>query len=110
MPSVSAMRRHRATEAAALRQKALGVARGAPDPALLGAEDGAKLLGGFVQVVVHQHVVEQAIVLDFLARDRETALYGLLVLAGAAAQPRLEDLHARRQDEDADGVGARALD
>src|SRR5262245_50067164 len=104
------MRGNRAAEAAALRQEPLGVPGGAAHSALLGTENGAKLLRGDVQVVVRDHVVEQAVVLDLLTGDREAALYRFLVLAGPATQPRLEDLHAGRQDEDADGVGPSALD
>ena len=71
----------------------------------LGEHDALEVLERALDVVVHDEVVEEAVVLDLDLRGLEAALHDLFGLARAPAEAALELDHRRRQDEHRDGVG-----
>src|SRR5687768_11982546 len=59
----------------------------------------------FLDVVVHDEVIEETVVLDLDASHAESLPHDLFALARTPAKAPLELLHRRRQDEDRDRLG-----
>src|SRR4051812_23796462 len=79
-------------------------------PAALGVDHAAELLVGPVDLVVDDHVVEDAVLLDLALGVVEAAPRRLLVLGPAPAEPPLQLREGRGEDEHPDRAGDRRLD
>src|SRR4051812_14840328 len=86
-------RRAGAPETAHVVQQLLRARSSALSATFLCQEHADQLLDGALQVVVDEHVVEEAVVRDLVLGRLKAPLHGRLVFAGAASQPALERRH-----------------